>query len=47
MADENKVYTVGHITFIVTPVYRDGRGETLQEILLKIMKADISREKIA
>ena len=33
-------YKVGKITFIVTPVYRSGQGETIYEILLKLMKAD-------
>ena len=38
--NENHAYKVGHITFIVTPVYPSGRGETMSAILLKLMKAD-------
>jgi len=37
-------YKVGHITFIVTPVYRSGQGDTIAAILLKLMKADVQRE---
>jgi len=36
-------YRVGHITFIVTPVYSQGEGETIFDILLKLMKADTER----
>lgn len=36
-------YRVGNITFIVTPVYPQGRGETIFDILLKLMKADVER----
>jgi len=36
----DQTYKVGHITFIVTPVYRNGQGETIFDILLKLMKAD-------
>lgn len=36
-------YRVGHITFIVTPVYPNGQGETIFDILLKLMKADVER----
>lgn len=36
-------YRVGHITFIVTPVYPNGQGETIFDILLKLMKADTER----
>lgn len=33
-------YQVGKITFIVTPVYKDN-GETLRDILLRLMLADL------
>ena len=38
------IYKVGHITFIVTPVYQTGQGETIFDILLKLMKADAGRK---
>ena len=39
-------YKVGNINFIVTPVYRtNGQGETMSDILLKLMKADTERKK--
>ena len=35
-------YQVGKINFIVTPVYKDKRsGETMKDILLKLMLADM------
>ena len=37
---QNQNYRVGNITFVVTPVYPVGRGETMFSILLKLMKAD-------
>ena len=38
---QGHTYKVGHITFIVEPVYRAaGQGETIYDILLKLMKAD-------
>lgn len=40
-------YKVGHITFIVTPVYRSGQGDTIAAILLKLMKADVVRKALA
>ena len=43
-ATEQYTYQVGKITFIVTPVYTDKKsGETIKDILLKLMKADIER----
>jgi hypothetical protein len=45
MQDENQTYRVGHVTFIVTPVYHPaGKGESLLSILLKLMKADIVKK---
>jgi hypothetical protein len=44
MPDNNReiqTYRVGNITFIVTPKYRDGKGETIFSLLLKLMKSDI------
>ena len=41
---EQYTYQVSKITFIVTPVYKDKKpGETIREILLKLMSADIER----
>ena len=40
MTNQDHTYKVGHINFIVTPVYRAGLGETIFDILLKLMKAD-------
>ena len=37
-------YKVGNITFIVTPVYPSERGETMFDILLKLMKADAEKK---
>jgi len=34
-------YRVGHITFIVTPVYAEVRSATIFDILLNLMKADL------
>ena len=39
----DSVYKVGHMTFIVTPVYRSEWGETVFDILLKLMKADVQQ----
>ena len=36
-------YKVGNITFIVTPVYPEKQGETMFDIFLKLMKADVER----
>ena len=44
MTGQNHTYKVGHITLIVTPVYRSGQGETVYDILLKLMKADAGRK---
>ena len=39
---EQYTYQVGKIHFIVTPVYKDKRtGETMKDILLKLMLADL------
>ena len=38
----NYTYQVDKITFIVTPVYNES-GETMQDILLKLMQADLER----
>lgn len=41
---EQYTYQVGKITFIVTPVYKDKEpSETMMDILLKLMRADIER----
>lgn len=41
---EQYAYRIGKITFIVTPVYTDKKpGETIRDILLKLMRADIER----
>ena len=41
---EQYTYQVGKITFIVKPVYKDKEpGETIMDILLKLMRADIER----
>ncbi|MEG2678338.1 MAG: hypothetical protein RR949_00275 [Oscillospiraceae bacterium] len=41
---EQYTYQIGKITFIVTPVYKDKEpGETVMDILLKLIKADIER----
>ncbi len=47
ITDQHYAYKVGHITFIVTPVYRSGQGDTIAAILLKLMKADVLREAMA
>ena len=44
MANEEYVYYMGKITFIVTPVYKEN-GETMGEILLKLMLTDIDAPK--
>ena len=39
---EQYTYQVGKINFIVSPVYKDKRsGETMKDILLKLMLADL------
>jgi hypothetical protein len=37
---EHISYDIGKITFIVTPVYRDGEGKTVHDILLNLMEND-------
>jgi len=39
---EKYIYQVDKITFVVTPVYNES-GETMQDILLKLMRADLER----
>ncbi len=41
--NETIIYKLGKITFIVTPVYKEERGESLAAILLRLMKADAER----
>ena len=44
---EQYTYQVGKIHFIVTPVYKDKRlGETMEDILLKLMLADLENGDI-
>ena len=39
---EQSTYQVGKINFIVTPAYKDKEsGETMKDILLKLMLADL------
>ena len=33
-------YELDKMTFIVTPVYRDGSGKTIHDILLNLMERD-------
>ena len=40
---EAQTYRVGKITFVVTPIYQNDKGETIFSILLKLMKSDIER----
>ena len=41
---EQYTYQIGKIKFIVTPVYKDKEpGETVMDILLKLIKADVER----
>lgn len=44
MANEEYAYHMEKITFVVTPVYKEN-GETMGEILLKLMLADIDAPK--
>ena len=44
VTSQDHTYKVGHINFIVTPIYRTGQGETVFDILLKLMKADAGHE---
>ena len=41
---EEYTYKVDKITFIVTPVYKEG-GETMRDILLKLMLADQEQDQ--
>ena len=41
---QDHIYQVGHITFIVTPIYSPMQGENLLSILLKLMKADAEQD---
>ena len=36
-------YRVGHINFIVTPIYQQKCNETIFSILLKLMKAEVTQ----
>jgi hypothetical protein len=40
MPDDAITYNVDKMTFIVTPVYRDGSGKTVHDILLNLMERD-------
>ena len=40
---ESYIYEIGKMRFIVTPIYKD-KGETIKDILLKLMLADLGLE---
>ena len=40
---ESYIYEIGKMRFIVEPVYKDN-GETIQDILLKLMLTDLELE---
>lgn len=40
---ESYIYEIGKMRFIVKPVYKD-KGETIQDILLQLMLADLGLE---
>ena len=40
---ESYIYETGKMRFIVDPVYQD-KGETIQDILLKLMLAELGLE---
>ena len=40
---ESYIYEIGKMKFIVEPVYKD-KGETIRDILLKLMLADLGLE---
>ena len=40
---ESYIYEIGKMKFIVEPVYKD-KGETIQDILLKLMLAELGLE---
>jgi hypothetical protein len=42
--NQEHIYQIGHITFIVTPVYQSGQGENVLSILLKLMKSDVGQQ---
>ena|GEM_PF-5982000 len=42
---QNFRYEVGHITFVVTPVYSVENGEIMRDVMLKLMRADVVRER--
>ena len=41
--NESCIYEIGKMKFIVEPVYKD-KGETIQDILLKLMLAELGLE---
>ena len=41
--NESYIYEIGKMRFIVKPVYKD-MGETIQDILLKLMLTDLGLE---
>jgi hypothetical protein len=45
ISGQPRTYRVGHINFIVTPVYPSGRGESMTAILLKLMNTDMESRK--
>jgi len=40
---ESYIYEIGKMRFIVEPVYK-GKGETIKDILLKLMLTDLGLE---
>ena len=43
LKEESYIYEIGKMRFIVEPVYKD-KGETIKDILLKLMLADLGLE---
>ena len=41
--EESYIYEIGKMKFVVEPVYKD-KGETIWDILLKLMLADLELE---
>jgi len=41
MTATTQTYQVGKIKFLVTPVYPEKQGESIFEILLKLMKSEV------
>ncbi len=39
----SNTHTIQNQQFIVTPVFKQGEGETLGEVLLRLMKCDFSK----